>query len=297
MFVGVDLSHEDDEQQIFDTINSLGVKLTTAELLKNYFFGRDEIQLYLDYWQGVFEADVETRSYWDTDIFAGRFQRSFLDLFFYSYLQIKIQDSELDVKAEDKVEFTKVEGLFESYKNFISRYKIDKRKLIAEVKEYANLFFENFSIDVVDRELPASPGIERINTIIFGLENTTLIPYVLYVLKNVPDEENRNDIFEYLESYIMRRMVCHANTKNYNQLFAERFIFNRILNVAAIRNYLDTRSDKVNFMPTDSEVIDGFKESKLTNKQATGILYLIETRIRNRKLHSTCMMGLNRYSL
>ena len=39
MFVGIDLSYDDDEQQIFDTINSLGVRLTTAELLKNYFFG------------------------------------------------------------------------------------------------------------------------------------------------------------------------------------------------------------------------------------------------------------------
>jgi len=38
MFVGIDLAHEEDEQQIFDTINSLGVRLTTAELLKNYFF-------------------------------------------------------------------------------------------------------------------------------------------------------------------------------------------------------------------------------------------------------------------
>ncbi|MDR3335972.1 MAG: DUF262 domain-containing protein [Treponema sp.] len=37
MFVVVDLGIEDDEQKIFDTINSLGVKLTTAELLKNYF--------------------------------------------------------------------------------------------------------------------------------------------------------------------------------------------------------------------------------------------------------------------
>jgi uncharacterized protein with ParB-like and HNH nuclease domain len=35
MFVGIDLGIDDDEQRIFDTINSLGVKLTTAELLKN----------------------------------------------------------------------------------------------------------------------------------------------------------------------------------------------------------------------------------------------------------------------
>lgn len=297
MFVGVDLNHDDDEQQIFDTINSLGVKLTTAELLKNYFFGRNDIQLYIDHWQSVFEPDQETRAYWETNIFAGRFERSFLDLFFYSFLQIKIQDSTLNVRSEDKAEFTKVDGLFESYKNFISRYQINKLELIAEIKEYAILFSENFSLDAVDSELPETPGIERINAIIFGLENSTLIPYVLYVLKSVSNPTTRNEIFDYLESYIMRRMVCHEVTKNYNQLFSERFISNQILDVPAIKAYLATRTDKVNFMPSDSEVSKAFSESKLTNKQAAGVLYLIETRIRNKSLHSTSMMGIARYSL
>ena len=36
LFVGIDLDGNEDEQQIFDTINSLGVRLTTADLLKNY---------------------------------------------------------------------------------------------------------------------------------------------------------------------------------------------------------------------------------------------------------------------
>lgn len=297
MFVGVDLNQDDDEQQIFDTINSLGVKLTTAELLKNYFFGRDDIQLYLDRWQSVFEPDTDTRAYWDTQIFAGRFERSFLDLFFYSFLQIKIQDASLDVRSEDKVEFTKVEGLFESYKNFIKRYQINKIELIAEIKEYALIFFENFSLDIVDSELPDTPGIERINALIFGLENSTLIPYVLFVLRNAKDVATQNGIFEFLESYIMRRMVCHAVTKNYNQLFAERFILNQILDVVGIKDYLSSRADKINFMPTDTEVYDAFNESKLTNKQAAGILYFIETKIRDRTLHSTSMMGINRYSL
>ncbi len=40
-FVCIDLTEGEDEQQIFDTINSLGVRLTTAELLKNYFFNRE----------------------------------------------------------------------------------------------------------------------------------------------------------------------------------------------------------------------------------------------------------------
>lgn len=297
MFVGIDLGFDDDEQQIFDTINSLGVKLSTAELLKNYFFGRDDIQLYIDYWQGVFETDQETREFWDTEIFAGRFQRSFLDLFFYSFLQIKIQDPSLNVKTDDKTDFTKVDGLFDSYKRFIKDYGINKIELISEVKQYAKVFIDNFDNKIVDSELPANYGIERINVIIFGLENTTLIPYVLYVLKNVPDEEDRNNIFKYLESYVMRRMVCHANTKNYNQLFAERFISNQILTVEGIKSFINDQSDKVNFMPTDGELKEGFHQSKLINKQSAGILYFIETKMRNRQLHSTSLLGLNRYSL
>ncbi len=246
MFVGIDLGIDEDEQQIFDTINSLGVKLTTAELLKNYFFGRDDIQLYKDYWLTVFESDNDTKDFWDTEIVAGRLRRYFIDLFFYSFLQIKIQDNTLNVNTEDKDEFTKVEGLFDSYKNFIKSYKISKIELITEIKAYAKIFKDNFDITVIDSELPDENGIERINAIIFGLENTTLIPYVLFVLKNVIDSQERNDIFGYLESYIMRRMVCHANTKNYNQLFGERLTANNILTKSDLKNYIDQRSDKVN---------------------------------------------------
>lgn len=297
MFVGIDLNTEDDEQQIFDTINSLGVRLTTAELLKNNFFGRDEIQLYNDYWRDVFEKDSEVKDFWDTEIFAGRLKRSFIDLFFYSFLQIKIQDSRINVRTDDKIEFTKVDGLFDSYKKFISEYKIDKVELISEIKEYAEIFSKNFDINIIDRELPETSGIERINAIIFGLENTTLIPYVLFVLKNQHDENERVKIFDYLESYIMRRMVCHANTKNYNQLFSDRLILNNILTRDELNNYINGRSDKVNYMPSDSELKQGFKDSKLINKQAAGILYFIETKVRNRQLYSTSLLGLGRYSL
>ena len=131
-------------------------------------------------------------------------------------------------------------------------------------------------------ELSNINGIERINAIIFGLENTTLIPYVLFVLKNVTDLQELDMIFDYLESYILRRMVCHANTKNYNQLFSDRLISNNILTKDDLKTYIDKRSDKVNYMPSDSELKAGFYHSKLINKQSAGILYFIESKIRNR---------------
>lgn len=297
LFVGIDLGYEEDEQQIFDTINSLGVRLTTAELLKNYFFKRDEIENYKKFWKKIFEKDDETKIYWDREITTGRLKRTFIDLFFYSYLQIKIQEPELKVKTEDKIEFSKVESLFESYKRFIKDYNLDKTEILDEIREYAILFRDNFDYDIVNNELTNESGIERINAIIFGLDTSTVIPYTLYILKNIEDQNQRNELFAFIESYIMRRMVVKATTKNYNQLFTDRLISNKILSKEQFIQYLETRNDKVNYLPNDKELKQGFENSVLINKQTAGIIYFIESKIRNRHKQATQLLGINKYSL
>jgi uncharacterized protein with ParB-like and HNH nuclease domain len=297
-FVDIDLTENEDERQIFDTINSLGIRLTTAELLKNHFFNRDEISTYNTYWKNVFEKDEETKKYWDKEITAGRHKRTFIDLFFFSYLQIKIQEKSLNVRTEDKIEFSKVEQLFESYKKFIKDYlNNNKSSVLYEIKEYALLFQKNFDPDVIEKELSDSSGIERINTIIFGLDTSTLIPYVLYVLKNVSTDNNRNDLFEFIESYIMRRLVVRATNKNYNQLFTDRLINNEILSKKQFIEYLDGQDDKVNFLPSDADLKFGFDNMSLNNKHSKGILYFIESKIRNKTMHSTRLLGIKKYSV
>lgn len=298
LFVGIDLNYEEDEQQIFDTINSLGVKLTTAELLKNYFFNRKEPEDYDTYWKSIFEVDEDTKQYWDKEVTTGRLKRTFIDLFFYSYLQIKIQDKILSVKTEDKIEFSKVEQLFDSYKRFIKTYlNNDKLSVLKELKEYAKLFNENFDYEIINDELTHESGIERINAIIFGLDTSTLIPYILYVLKNVKDTKTRNELFAFIETYILRRMVVHANTKNYNQLFTDRLIQNEILSKNLFREYIEKSNDNVNFLPNDIQLRNGFDNSVLINSQTKGIIYFIETKIRDKDRQATSVLGINKYSL
>jgi len=297
MFVGIDLSPDEDEQQIFDTINSLGVRLTTAELLKNYFFDRRQIDNYIKFWKDVFEKDEDTRKYWDREITTGRTSRTFIDLFFYSYLQIKIQEKELSVKTADKVEFSKVETLFESYKLFINDYNLDKDIILNEIKEYAQIFKDNFDYNIIENELTDEYGIERINAIIFGLETSTLIPYVLFILKNIKDEKEKREIFEFIESYVVRRIVVKATTKNYNQLFTGTLISNRILSKNELCDFLKKRADKINSFPSDQELKDGFDNSQLINKQSAGILYLLESKIRDRRKQATQLLGISKYSL
>ena len=91
-FVKIDLDADEDEQQIFDTINSLGVNLTTSELLKNYFFSRETVNEYESKWASIFEKDDESKAYWDAVIETGRIQRAMIDIFFDSYFQLFIQD-------------------------------------------------------------------------------------------------------------------------------------------------------------------------------------------------------------
>ena len=300
MFVVIDLGIDEDEQQIFDTINSLGVRLTTAELLKNHFFGRNDLNSYDANWKQIFEKDDETKEFWDREVTAGRTKRENIDLFFYSFLQIKLQDKSINVKTDDKKKLSKFSNLFENYKEFMKIYNIDKISLIQEIKEYAILYKDNIDFTVIDTELTDEYGIERINTLIFGLDYTVIIPFVLYVLHNTKDnKEGQKDIFMYLESYLMRRMISKSTNKSYSNLFSEELISNEITSKEKFQNLINNKTDKNNSMPSDEVVKQGFLNSKIVNKQTRGIIYLIESiiRVKDKNKHSTGLLGLGKYSL
>lgn len=294
-FVCIDLNEDEDEQQIFDTINSLGVRLTTAELLKNYFFNRENIDEYVSHWESIFESTKEKREYWDQEIVTGRIKRSLIDLFFDSFLQISVQDKAYGVSAEDKIAYSRTGNLFQSYKDFISRYCFDdKSAILGKMKPYAELFESTFKPEHCLEAMPGHSGIERMNVLIFGLKNSTLIPYILYVRNNASATEEAA-IFSTLESYIMRRMVTHATTKNYNRLFTS-LILNEVLKADDLKKALESDGESTTYIPDDDEVRIGFLKSKLTNLQSKGILYFLESSIRP-SASSTALLGFDQYSL
>jgi len=298
LFVGIDLQSSEDEQQIFDTINSLGVSLTTAELLKNHLF-KDDIESYNANWRYVFEKDDETRDYWDQEVTSGRQKRTNIDLFLQSYLFIKIQERLLEVTSDDKERFSRIDSIFNSYKEFMKNYEksgLNKNIIIKELKEYAGVFKEIVDPTITEKDVDKNNFIQRLNLLIFGLGTTTIIPYVLYVSKKVRDESEKSKIFKYLEAYLMRRIICRETTKNYNQLFGSSLINNEIDSLAKLKEIIEKKSDKINHMPTDEDVEKGFNESILPNPQALAILYLIEKTIRNDR-QSTELKSFDEYSL
>ena len=298
IFIGISLQQGEDEQVIFDTINSLGVRLTTGELLKNYFFTESTREEYEEFWAPIFEKDREMANYWDSEIVSGRLKRANIDFFFTAYLNIKIQDPAIKVSADHKVRYRRSEGLFNNYKDLISTYNLDKTTMIYNILEYALLYHDNINPDIAQGEIPGTPGIERINFLIFVLEYTTIVPYVLYLLKNVADVAERNAMFGYIESYILRRQICKSDNKNFSDLFSENLILNQVTTLEALKDYIENKDDfQALALPRDRKVIKACHDKSYPNKKALAILYLLETAIREGKPHATKLYPFERYSL
>ena len=91
--------------------------------------------------------------------------------------------------------------------------------------------------------------------------------------------EKLNGICEVLESYIMRRIIARESSKGYNKLFTS-LIANGVLDETLLKQRLLNTEDGVTSTPNDSALLQGFKQSKLTNLQSKGVIYLIESKIR-----------------
>jgi hypothetical protein len=283
-FVGIDLSADEDEQQVFNTINSLGVSLSTSELLKNDLFSRDNATVFTSTWLPAFEKDEDSRQYWEAPITAGRERRENIDLFMQAYL--------LMVAANpDNV---RVDALYPSYKEHL-RTISDKKGFIEDLSQNADIYKKHIDPDVQNTQLAKEDYIDRLTVIVFGLSTTTVVPYLLYILRH-SDGPDRDDMFRLLEAYLVRRILCKETSKNYNKFFGS-LIRDKVHTAQALADRLKSEANTVNAFPIDEKVQLGVLNSDLTNKQALVILWLLELSIRNDKKQSTALSGLAHYSL
>lgn len=118
ILVVIDLTEEDDEQTIFDTINSSGVRLSSADIIKNVLFQRafnifenqeDVEALYKDYWEAVFMNDEESIVFWNLERVTGRFKRDNIEILLHS---IAVIDDIFDPETNSLSDLARV------YKNY-----------------------------------------------------------------------------------------------------------------------------------------------------------------------------------
>ncbi len=261
------LNAEDDVQQIFDTINSLGVKLTTAELLKNHLFSEEGLRIYYEqYWQSVFEADEDAIDFWNIEKTSGRIRRTTVELFLYSYLVIKKESN------------VKLDTLFKEFKTYLkNKTENEKIAFAKEIYEYA-LVYQSMPDGDNLAEFEFKEHEKRFFHTIREFDVNTIFPLVLLIYKKVNSQEERLKIIRVLESYIGRRTICKLTTKNYNNLFIS--ILSELNNMEVITSSrlikkLLSYHDDSNKFPSDIELKSAFHSKHLINKYSREVLYCI----------------------
>ena len=257
-FVTIILDGQDDEQQIFDTINSLGVNLTIDELMKNFLYEIKDEDAYKQNWKPAFD-DPEIRKFWGTDDAARKQaatdENKTITNFFYDFVRIKMWDYN-GMPGFDRKVFAQKNHIFNTCKAFVEVFHTDKQELANEIIEYSKLYHQYFNKKNLDVRIPVTSCIERVACIAM-VNVPSLTPYLLYVLKNVADKAERNKIFGYLEKYIVRRMVCFSGdpNKNYSEFFGETLTGNRLDSFEKLNNYIKNIDEAKNQrMPSDDEL-------------------------------------------
>ena len=144
--IKISLTTSDDEQKIFDSVNSMGKSLSNADIIKNYIFQKlrenakdDEVRknqvtdLYNKKWDAVFYAD-DKKEFWYKELTVGRLKTDNLECFLKDFAIVK------GIYAAKKTSGTY--GLCNAFKEYINNLDDEELKIfVKEINEYANIYY------------------------------------------------------------------------------------------------------------------------------------------------------------
>lgn len=263
ILVIIDLSEKEDEQAIFDTINSAGVRLSSADIIKNALFQKaldlfdnaDEVEtLYKEKWEDVFSIDEDAISFWDTPRATGRLMRDNIEILLHSISVIK------GFFDPDKHTLSDLSNLYKTYISKVSKH--DLKKFIEEISKYAKLFREKILVFNGSTLFNYQDNYARLFHILSVCEISTFHPYILSLFFKYDNNETKLlEELHKVETLVVRRMITKSETKSYNKMCKE-FIKDN--------SSIDTKLAE----QTNDEVKNGL--TSIVNKNATLLLFWVE---------------------
>ena len=226
---------EDDPQVIFESINSTGLELSNADLIRNYLLmnADDQEKLYENYWLYIEKTLRNKMDY------------SNLDAFFMQYIVYKT---------------SKPVNSRQLYNSFVKLFKdsgYSQENILKELRYYAEIFgaFVYGSDKYSD----------RINKLLYRLRvlnQTTCYPFLLHVFddyhQGVITEETVEKILQFILAYLLRRMVCGVPSNTLRGLFT--YLYNRIFKVASNKQKYYETLNKFLFTVSSKDVIPSAAE-------------------------------------
>lgn len=240
------LDTDDNAQEIFERINSTGIKLGLADLIRNYILmtDTDQERLYEEYWLTVQNLLPD----------------KLLDNFFIDYLNMKSDG------------FVKESEAYKSFKQVYVEGKYDNEKMLQEILHYAKQYYV-FCYGSSDF------GAE-VNKALAGLRKLKQTTVYLFLFRVFDDYENgiinKNELARVLKmllSYSIRRLVCEIGSNTLRGLY--KTLYGRVFEQKENKNtYYDSlvlfflQQTSKNTIPSDNEFVTALQEKNLYSKNA-----------------------------
>lgn len=236
--VSIVLDEDDDAQIIFETLNGRGAQLHATDLIRNFIFmradreGTDSEELYNEFWS-KFES-----SYWNEEQRRGRMRKPRIEWFIHASLQAELQE-EVDLGR-----------LYFEYRRYVFNGNMPKtaQTQLDTLSKYAVQYKELIS---GEGESP----IARFGLRISPYDITTLHPLALLISVAPISDESKDEMFNILVSYVVRRTICGLTAKNYNNVFitALRNLSKSEVTPEALRSFFSSLNGEASRWPKDEE--------------------------------------------
>ena len=244
----------DNPQLIFESLNSTGLSLSQADLIRNFVLMGLDIQ---------FQEKIYNTFWYPMESSFGHAEGSDLfDKFMRDYLTIKF------------IEIPKEREVYSKFKEFFSQHESGEdvvENIVGDIHYYSKLFVMLNSSKTDDKDIN-----QRI-TDINSLRVEVAYPFLLQVLadwqKNIISREELINILDMVESYVFRRQICEIPTNALNKIFAILYTMidkqDYLISLKAAFN----RMDKYKRFPNNSEFYNKFIIKDVYNLRTKNFLF------------------------
>ena len=193
IIIDIRLERDDDPQLIFESLNSTGLDLSEADKIRNYLLmsmdAKEQERCYKDYWNVIEECtDYEPT------------------MFIRDYLTIQTRS------------ISKIGNLYPDFKSYVLNKHLTREAVLSDMAELAQYYAKFIHCNSGDKRL--NKKFRQLNT----LDSTVGIPFFTVFLKYAHDNNlsarEQYEVFDIVEGYWARRIICRLPSNALNKVFA-----------------------------------------------------------------------------
>lgn len=258
LFVEISLERgKDDPQRIFESLNSTGLELSQADLIRNYILmglePAEQIRIFENYWEII---ENNAKDYTKEESKVSDFIRDYLTF------KIKKIPNKNAVYEEFKLRYPERNDRFYS-------------ETIKELKDFS-IYYNKLINPAKEEESEINKELNFINRLEINVSFPFLLPVYSDYKNNIIDKAIFVQVLKLIQSYTWRRFILGLPTNALNKMFLNLYSdINKTNYYPSLERAL-IKKKSIQRFPNDKEIEIALAEKDVYNIQSKNRVYLLE---------------------